>query len=145
MQSNQAGNRSWPLSVIALGRNTAGAPSIPFASDLLCRIFNSLARTASRTKERFRSNTGRLFTALGRIFVGPSSNTFASCQENKFLLQAKTSSSSAGFNALASLRQSVVDEQVGVKKVSLKIADEHEDVEERFFAEDLPPAYSGRE
>ena len=30
--------------------------------------------------------------------------------------------------ALASLRQSVVDEQVGVKKISAQIADEHEDV-----------------
>ena len=52
----------------------------------------------------------------------------ASLQENNFLLQQNTTLLQQDSIALVSLRQSVVDEQVDVKKISVQIADEHADV-----------------
>ena len=52
----------------------------------------------------------------------------ASLQENSFLLQQNTDLLQQGSMTLASLRQSVVDEHVDVKKISAQITDEHADV-----------------
>jgi len=49
-------------------------------------------------------------------------------QENSALLQQNAALLQQDSIALASLRQSVVDEQVVVKKISAQITDEHEDV-----------------
>jgi hypothetical protein len=53
---------------------------------------------------------------------------FAALRENSFLLQENAALLQQDSITLASLRQSVVDEQVIVKKISAQIADEHEDV-----------------
>jgi hypothetical protein len=52
----------------------------------------------------------------------------AALQENTSLLQQNAALLQQDSIALASLRQSVVDEQVVVKKISAQITDEHEDV-----------------
>jgi hypothetical protein len=52
----------------------------------------------------------------------------AALQENNSLLQQNTALLQQDSMTLASLRQSVVDEQAGVKKISAQIADEHQDV-----------------
>jgi hypothetical protein len=52
----------------------------------------------------------------------------ASLQENSFLLQQNTDLLQQGSMTLASLRKSVVDEHVDVKKISAQITDEHADV-----------------
>ena len=52
----------------------------------------------------------------------------AALQENSSLLQQNAALLQQDSIALASLRQSVVDEQVVVKKISAQISDEHADV-----------------
>ena len=52
----------------------------------------------------------------------------AALQQNNLLLQQNSALLHQDSIALASLRQSVVDEQAGVKKISTQIADEHDDV-----------------
>src|SRR5207244_2450779 len=52
----------------------------------------------------------------------------AALQENSSLLQQNTDLLQQGSIALASLRQSVVDEHADVKKISAQITDEHADV-----------------
>ncbi|WP_291842428.1 hypothetical protein [Bradyrhizobium sp.] len=61
-------------------------------------------------------------------FVDPVVATLTALQENKALLQENSVLLLQDSIAIASLRQSVMDEQSGVKKISAQIADEHQDV-----------------
>jgi len=121
-------------------RLLAGLPFVarkryPFANDGTSHIrfrpaeCEQFGRTAS-APESFRSNTGSGCRYIEGYSVGPAATRCLAARE-QLLIAAKHGSASAGFNdstTLASLRQSVTDEQVDVKKISAQIADERVDV-----------------
>ena len=113
------------LSVIALGINTAAAVYTFSPSDFTLPNFSSLAELLPHQKASDPISDPAV-AALKDIQSAQQQHV-ASLQENNFLLQQNTALLQQDSIALASLRQSVVD-QVGVKKISAQIADEHEDV-----------------
>jgi septal ring factor EnvC (AmiA/AmiB activator) len=107
------------LSVIALGINTAAAVYTFSPSDFTLPNFSSLAELLPHQKAS--DPIPDPAVAALKDIQSAQQQHVASLQENTALLRQDSI-------ALASLRQSVVDEQVGVKKISAQIADEHEDV-----------------
>ena len=107
------------LSVIALGINTTAAVYTFSPSDFTLPNFSSLAELLPHQKGSD-PIPDPVVAALKDIQSAQQQHV-ASLQENTALLQQDSIT-------LASLRQSVVDEQVDVKKISAQIADEHADV-----------------
>ena len=122
------------LSVLALGINSTAAvytmsPSdfaLPNIGDFALPSINSLAELLPHQKASDPTPDPAL-AALMDIHSTQQQHV-AALQANTLLLQQNTDIVRQDSIALASLRQSVVDEQVDVKKISGQIADEHEDV-----------------
>ncbi|MEH2517172.1 cell division protein FtsB [Bradyrhizobium sp. AZCC 1610] len=114
------------LSVIAIGINSAAAVYTMAPSDFALPNVSMLAELIPHQK----------ISDLMADLAGPASKEvpsaqqqhMAALQENSSLLQQNAALLQQDSIALASLRQSVVDEQVVVKKISAQIAGEHEDV-----------------
>jgi hypothetical protein len=114
------------LSVIAIGINSAAAVYTMAPSDFALPNVSMLAELIPHQK----------ISDLMADLAGPASKDvpsaqqqhMAALQENSSLLQQNAALLQQDSIALASLRQSVVDEQVVVKKISAQIAGEHEDV-----------------
>lgn len=114
------------LSVIAIGINSAAAVYTMAPSDFALPNVSMLADLVPHQK----------ISDLMADLAGPASKDVpsaqqqhvAALQENSSLLQQNAALLQQDAIALASLRQSVVDEQVVVKKISAQITDEHEDV-----------------
>lgn len=122
------------FAVFALGINTAAAvytlsPSdfaLPNVSDFALPNISSLAELLPHQKAS--DPLPDPIVAALKDIQSAHQQRVASLQENSFLLQQNTDLLQQGSMTLASLRQSVVDEQVVVKKISAQITDEHEDV-----------------
>ena len=114
------------LSVIALGINSAAAVYTMTPSDFALPNVSMLADLVPHQK----------ISDLMADLAGPASKDvpsaqqqhMAALQENSSLLQQNAALLQQDSIALASLRQSVADEQVVVKKISAQITNEHEDV-----------------
>lgn len=114
------------LSVMAIGINSAAAVYTMSPSDFSLPSVGALADLVPHQK---------ISDFIAELSVpaskdGPSARQqhVAALQENSALLQQNATRLEQDSLALASLRQSVVDEQVVVKKISAQIADEHDDV-----------------
>ena len=122
------------LSVFALGINSAAAvytisPSdfaLPNIGDFALPSVSSLAELLPQQKAS--DPIPDPAVAALKDIQSAQQQHVASLQENNLLLQQNTVLLQQDSIALASLRRSVMDEQVGVKKISAQIADEHEDV-----------------
>jgi hypothetical protein len=122
------------FAVFALGINTAAAvhtmsPSgfaLPNIGDFALPDISSLAELLPHQKASDPIPDPAV-AALKDIQSAQQQHA-AALQENNFLLQQNTALLQQDSITLASLRQSVVDEQAGVKKISAQITDEHEDV-----------------
>ena len=110
------------FAVFALGINTGAAVYTLSPSDFSLPDLSSLAELLPHQKASDPISDPAVVAALAH------QQHVASLQENSFLLQQNTALLQQDSITLASLRQSVVDEQAGVKKLSAQIADEHEDV-----------------
>ena len=114
------------LSVLAIGINSTAAVYTMAPSDFALPNVSSLADNISSLAELLPHQKASdpiphpAVAALKDIQSSQQQHV-ASLQENTALLQQDSI-------ALASLRQSVVDEHVDVKKISVQIADEHTDV-----------------
>ena len=114
------------LSVIALGINSAAAVYTMTPSDFALPNISMLADLIPHQK----------VSDFMADLAGPASKDLqlvqqqhvAALQENSSLLQQNAALLQQDSIALASLRQSVADEQVVVKKISAQISDEHADV-----------------
>jgi hypothetical protein len=122
------------LSVLALGINSTAAvytmsPSdfaLPNISDFALPNISSLAELLPHQKAS--DPIPDPAVAALKDIQSAQQQHIAALQANNFLLQQNTVLLQQDSITLASLRQSVVDEQAGVKKLSAQIADEHEDV-----------------
>jgi uncharacterized coiled-coil protein SlyX len=114
------------LAVLALGINSTAAFYTMSPSDFALPDISSLAELLPHQKASG-PVADPAVAALKDIHSAQQQHA-ASLQENNFLLQQNTALLQQDSITLASLRQSVVDEQTGVKKLSTQIADEHEDV-----------------
>jgi uncharacterized coiled-coil protein SlyX len=114
------------LAVLALGINSTAAFYTMSPSDFALPDISSLAELLPHQKASDPMPDPAV-AALKDIQSAQQQHA-ASLQENNFLLQQNTALLQQDSITLASLRQSVVDEQTGVKKLSTQIADEHEDV-----------------
>ena len=120
------------LAVVAIGINTTAAvytlsPSdfpLPHASDFALPSFSSLAELLPQQK----ASDPIPAVAASKDFESAQQQHFAALQENNSLLQQNTALLHQDSISLASLRQSVGDQHVDVKKISAQIADEHQDV-----------------
>jgi hypothetical protein len=110
------------FAVFALGINTTAAVYTLSPSDFALPDISSLAELLPHQK----ASDPILDPAVAALKA--QQQHVASLQENSFLLQQNTDLLQQGSIALASLRQSVVDERVDVKKISAQITDEHADV-----------------
>ena len=122
------------LSVLAIGINSTAAVytlsptdfALPNVSDFALPNISSLAELLPHQKASD-PIPDPVVAALKDIQSAQQQHV-ASLQENSFLLQQNTDLLQQGSMTLASLRQSVVDEHVDVKKISSQITDEHADV-----------------
>jgi len=122
------------LSVLALGINSTAAvytmsPSdfaLPNISDFALPDISSLAELLPHQKAS--DPIPDPAVAALKDIQSAQQQHIAALQANNFLLQQNTVLLQQDSITLASLRQSVVDEQGGVKKLSAQLADEHEDV-----------------
>lgn len=114
------------FAIFALGINTSAAVYTLAPSDLALPDISKLAELLPLQKA-FEPVSDPAVAALKNIQAGQQQHV-ASLQENSFLLQQNTDLLQQGSMTLASLRQSVVDEHVDVKKISAQITDEHADV-----------------
>jgi uncharacterized coiled-coil protein SlyX len=114
------------LAVLALGINSTAAFYTMSPSDFALPDISSLAELLPHQKAS--DPTPDPAVAALKDIQSAQQQHAASLQENNFLLQQNTALLQQDSITLASLRQSVVDEQTGVKKLSTQIADEHEDV-----------------
>ena len=114
------------LAVFALGINTGAAVYTLSPSDFALPNISSLAELLPHQKASDPIPDPAV-AALKDIQSAQQQHVTA-LHENNFLLQQNTALLQQDSIALASLRQSVVDEQVDVKKISAQIRDEHEDV-----------------
>jgi uncharacterized coiled-coil protein SlyX len=120
------------LAVVAIGINTTAAvytlsPSdfpLPHVSDFALPSFSSLAELLPQQK----ASDPIPAVAASKDFESAQQQHFAALQENNSLLQQNTALLHQDSISLASLRQSVGDQHVDVKKISAQIADEHQDV-----------------
>src|SRR5215216_182812 len=122
------------LSVLALGINSTAAiytmaPSdfaLPSISDFALPDISSLAELLPHQKAS--DPIPDPAVAALKDIQSAQQQHIAALQANNFLLQQNTVLLQQDSITLASLRQSVVDEQGGVKKLSAQLADEHDDV-----------------
>ncbi|WP_311968203.1 hypothetical protein [Bradyrhizobium archetypum] len=114
------------LAVFALGINSAAAVYTMAPSDFALPDLSSLAELLPHQKAS--DPTPDPAVAALKDIQSAQQQHVTALQENNFLLQQNTALLQQDSITLASLRQSVVDEQAGVKKLSAQIADEHEDV-----------------
>ena len=114
------------LAVLALGINSTAAFYTMSPSDFSLPDISSLAELLPHQKAS--GPIADPAVAALKDIQSAQQQHAASLQENNFLLQQNTALLQQDSITLASLRQSVVDEQTGVKKLSTQIADEHEDV-----------------
>ena len=114
------------LAVFALGINTAAAVYTMSPSDFALPNVSSLAELLPFQKGSD-PIPDTVVTALKDIQSAQQQHT-ASLQENSSLLQRNAALLQQDSITLDSLRQSVVDEQVDVKKISTQITNEHDDV-----------------
>jgi uncharacterized coiled-coil protein SlyX len=114
------------LSVIALGINTTAAVFTLSPSDFALPNISSLAELLPYQKTSV-PIPDPVVAALKDIQSAQQQHA-ASLQENSSLLQQNTALLQQDSIALASLRQSVVEEQLDAKKISAQISDERQDV-----------------
>ena len=122
------------LSVLAIGINSTAAvytlsPSdfaLPNVSDFALPNISSLAELLPQPKAS--DPIPHPAVAASKDVLSAQQQHVAALQENSFLLQQNTDLLQQDSITLASLRQSVVDEQADVKKISAQITDEHQDV-----------------
>jgi hypothetical protein len=114
------------LSVIALGINSTAAVYTMAPSDFALPNISMLADLVPHQK--ISDLIADLSRPASKDIPSPHLQHVAALQENTQLLQQNAALLQQDSIALASLRQSVVDEQVVVKKISAQIAGEHEDV-----------------
>ena len=119
------------LAVFALGINSTAAVYTLSPSDFALPNVSNLPTDISRLAELLPHQKASdpisdpAVAALKNIQSAQQQHV-ASLQENNFLLQQNTALLQQDSIALASLRQSVVDEHVDVKKISAQITDEHQ-------------------
>jgi hypothetical protein len=122
------------FSVLALGINSTAAvytmsPSdfaLPNISNFALPDLSSLAELLPHQKASDPTADPAVVTL--KDIQSAQQQHVAALQENNSLLQQNTALLQQDSMTLSSLRQSLVDEQAGVKKISAQIADEHEDV-----------------
>jgi hypothetical protein len=114
------------LSVIALGINSTAAVYTMAPSDFALPNISMLADLVPHQK--ISDLLADLTASASKDVPSAQQQHMAALQENSSLLQENASRLQQDSMALASLRQSVVDEQVVVKKISAQITNEHEDV-----------------
>jgi hypothetical protein len=114
------------LSVIALGINSAAAVYTMTPSDFAMPNISMLAELLPNQKasDPMADPAG----AALKDVQSAQQQHLAALQENSSLLQQNAALLGQDSISLASLRQSVVDEHVVVKKISAQITDEHADV-----------------
>ena len=115
------------FAVFALGINTTAAVYTLSPSDFALPDISRLAELLPHPKASDPISDDPAVAALKNIQSAQQQHV-ASLQENSFLLQQNTDLLQQGSMTLASLRKSVVDEHVDVKKISAQITDEHADV-----------------
>jgi cell division protein FtsB len=115
------------FAVFALGINTTAAVYTLSPSDFALPDISRLAELLPHPKASDPISDDPAVAALKNI-QSVQHQHVVSLQENNFLLQQNTALLQQDSIALASLRQSVVDERVDVKKISAQITDEHADV-----------------
>jgi hypothetical protein len=113
------------LAVFALGINTAAAV-YTLSPDLAVSHVNTLAELLP-VQKLFDSAPAPVAVAA-KEGPSPQEQHIAALQENSTLLQQNTTLLQQDSIAFASLRQSVEDGNVDVKKISGQISDEHQDV-----------------
>jgi len=114
------------LSVLALGINSTAAVYTMGPSDFSLPNVSMLADLVPHQK--ISDLIADLTAAASKDYPSAQQQHVTALQENSALLQQNAALLQQDSIALASLRQSVVDEQVVVKKISAQITDEHEDV-----------------
>ena len=114
------------LSVIALGINSAAAVYTMTPADFSLPNVSMLAELVPHQK--ISDLMADLTGAASKDVPSAQQQHAAALQENSALLQQNAALLQQDSIALASLRQSVADEQVVVKKISAQITNEHEDV-----------------
>ena len=114
------------LSVMAIGINSAAAVYTMSPSDFSLPSVGALADLVPHQK--ISDFIAELSVPASKAGPSAQQQHVAALQENSALLQQNATRLEQDSLALASLRRSVVDEQVVVKKISAQIADEHEDV-----------------
>jgi uncharacterized coiled-coil protein SlyX len=114
------------LSVIALGINSAAAVYTMTPADFALPNVSMLAELIPHQK--ISDLMADLTGAASKDVPSAQQLHAAALQENSALLQQNAALLQQDSIALASLRQSVADEQVVVKKISAQITNEHEDV-----------------
>lgn len=114
------------LSVIALGINSAAAVYTMTPADFALPNASMLAELIPHQK--ISDFMADLAGPASKDVPSAQQQHLAALQENSSLLQQNALRLQQDSIALASLRQSVTDEQVVVKKISAQIANEHEDV-----------------
>ena len=115
------------FAVFALGINTTAAVYTLSPSDFALPDISRLAELLPHQRASDPISDDPAVAALKNIQSAQQQHV-ASLQENSFLLQQNTDLLQQGSMTLASLRKSVVDEHVDVKKISAQITDEHADV-----------------
>ena len=125
--SKQSNRRSvLALSVFALGLNAAAAAYTLSPSDFALPNVSNLAELLPHQKASD-PIPDPVVAALKDIQLAQQQHVI-SLQENSSSLQQNTALLQQDSTTLVSLRQSVTDEQVDVKKISAQITDEHVDV-----------------
>jgi uncharacterized coiled-coil protein SlyX len=114
------------LSVLALGINSAAAVYTMTPADFALPNVSMLAELIPHQK--ISDLMADLSGAASKDVPSAQQQHAAALQENSALLQQNAALLQQDSIALASLRQSVADEQVVVKKISAQITNEHEDV-----------------
>jgi hypothetical protein len=114
------------LAVFALGINSAAAVYTMTPADFAVPNASMLAELIPHQK--ISDFMADLAGPASKDVPSAQQQHLAALQENSSLLQQNAVRLQQDSIALASLRQSVVDEQVVVKKISAQISDEHEDV-----------------
>jgi uncharacterized coiled-coil protein SlyX len=114
------------LSVIALGINSAAAVYTMTPADFALPNISMLAELIPHQKVS--DLMADLAGAASKNVQSAQQQHLIALQENSSLLQQNAALLQQDSIALASLRQSVADEQVVVKKISAQISEEHADV-----------------
>ena len=125
--TKQTGRKSvLALAIFALGINTSAAIVTLSPSEFSLPDISHLAELLPLPKAS--DPTPDPAVATLKDIEAVQQQHLAALQENNSLLQQNAALLQQDSIALASLRQSVGDEQAGVKKISAQIADEHQDV-----------------